>query len=112
MTYKSSYLFTATGLLLAAFLFSSQAFAAGRITHQDEAVEADKVEVFIPKDSQTGSARVTGCSRCPLRLNIDGATRFYYKGEPASPQRVTFLSGKPGTVIYDNEQQRVLSIRW
>lgn len=96
---------------LSAFL-SMQAFAAGRILYQEDAQEADRIEVLLAKNATSGSVSITGCEACPLRLNIDAGTRFFFKHKPASPRQVAFLSGKPGTVIYDRKTGRALRILW
>jgi hypothetical protein len=89
-----------------------QALSAGSILYQEEAVEADRIEVLVSKGSQTGQVRVSGCTGCPMTLTVDGATEFYYKHKPADQNRVIFLSGKTGTVIFDKDQQRALRIYW
>lgn len=101
-----------TGLIFSAIFFSAQGFAAGKIIYMEDAVEADRIEVFIPKGSQSGSAHITGCKGCPMRLSIDPGTRFFFRNQPASSRQVVFLSGKPGTVIFDDETKRALRIRW
>lgn len=112
MSQPLHYTLLITSLLLGVVFFSSQGFADGVIIYQEDAVEADKIEVFIPKGSQTGNARVTGCNGCPMTLSIDGATGFFFQNKPANAKRVAFLSGKSGTVIFDEAQQRVLRILW
>lgn len=112
MSQPSFYKPLITSLLLGTLFFSVQVFAASNIIFQEDVVEADKIEVFIPKGSQTGNARVTGCVGCPMTLSVDGATDFFFQNKPATRQRVTFLSGKTGTVIFDKAQQRVLRIFW
>ena len=82
------------------------------ILHQQDSVEAEKVEVIYSKKSASGSVRVDGCTKCPMRMEIDSKTVLLHQGKPVRERQIIFLSGKSGTVIYDHKSQRVHTVDW
>ena len=112
MLSRNTIIFLSTCVFILALGVCSQVSAAGKIIAQGNAIEAENITVFIPRGSHTGSVRVTGCAACPITLTVDGNTQFFHRGEPARARQVSFLSGKPGTVIFDKDEQRAIRIRW
>ena len=92
--------------------FTLPAMAKGTIVGQDQAVEANKIDLSLDKKKPSGIVHVEGCEKCPIQLRIDSGSKFYQKNKVISRKQAQLLSGKPGTVIYGGDEQRVLSIRW
>ena len=99
-------------ILLAGITANLNAHAAGEIISQHDSVEAEKVTVLYSAKSKSGSVRAEGCSKCPLRLEIDSSTVMKYKYKPVRERQVAFLSGKPGAVIFDPESKTATKINW
>jgi len=108
----SIYVMTCLVIFIAMVSFSTSAVAVGKIIAQSEAAEADKISVTLGHGQQTGTAHVTGCEKCPLELDINNRTRFLYNNEQIPPGHIRRYSGTSGTVIYDQDQNRVIRIHW
>ncbi len=79
----------------------------------EKAAEADHVRVvFSDKDKQTGTLYVKGCGVCPLTLEIDEQTYFFYNNEEIQRKGLGAWSGKSGTVIYSLDDQQAKRILW
>jgi hypothetical protein len=95
---------------LASFILAIPAFAAApKILHQAEAEEAKKIDIYIVPGG-SGHALIEECERCPLKLEVDASTRFFYRNKPVAPADVSGVSGGAGTVIHD--KGKVIRIRW
>lgn len=86
--------------------------ASAELIAQNRAAEANLIRVLFTKGSEQGVAQVEQCTTCPLRLDIDGQTRFFHNGREISRSRVESLSGKPGTVIYSLDGKQARRILW
>ena len=105
---------TLTNFALILILSSSTpALAAfGKIISQDEAVEADGISVSWDAPSGKGTAKITGCNQCPLRLKLDKKTEFLHNGLPVKLIDINKHSGKSGTAVYDAESEQAIKILW
>lgn len=95
-----------------ALLGATQIAVAGKIISQAEGIEAEKIEYIAKGAKGSAEIRLTGCTDCPKTFPVDATTRFFAGKEVATPKRIGQLSGKPGTVIYDPQTQRVVRVRW
>jgi len=93
-------------------LLVSQVSQAEYIATENSA-EANQLRiVFEDKSLQQGVLYVRGCELCPLKLNVDGQTRFFYNNKDVQRGRLNVLSGKPGTVIYSLDDKQAIRILW
>lgn len=83
--------------------------AVPKILHQAQGDEAGRIEVYETQ-SGTGHAMVKECERCPLKLQVDAKTRFFYRDKPVAPANLGGISGGGGTVIHD--KGIVIRIHW
>jgi hypothetical protein len=97
--------------LLANGLFNALPARAEYIA-QEEAAEAGAITVHIGKGKHSGTVSVTDCTVCPLELEMDATTRFYFKEKEVHGDQIVTHSGKPGTVLYSKDKTRAFRIRW
>lgn len=97
---------TLTSLLVLATTASA---AVPRIIRQAEAEEAQRIEVYLTQ-GESGYAVIQGCTHCPLKLDVDTKTRFFFQNKPVSHDMLKGISGGAGTVIHD--KGAVIRIRW
>lgn len=95
--------------LLACGLFTALPSAAEFIT-QEDAAEADAISVDL--SSGKHAITVAGCAACPLELEVDSNTRFFFNGKEINSHQISVHSGKPGTAIFRKDDKHAISIRW
>lgn len=83
--------------------------AVPKILHQAQGDEAGRIEVYVTQ-SGNDHAMVKECERCPLKLQVDASTRFFYRNKPVAPADLGGISGGAGTVIHDKGV--VIRIHW
>jgi hypothetical protein len=86
--------------------------ASAELIAQEQAAEANQIRVLFTRGSEQGIAQVEQCTACPLKLDIDGQTRFFHNGKEISRNRIDALSGKPGTAIYSLDGKQAHRILW
>ena len=102
-----------TAILIASIGMTLPAAAAiGRIISQNDAAEADRINVILGKNGHVERIRVEGCTKCPLELQSSGNTRFKYQGKQIREQDAKTHSGKSGTVIFDAETAQAIKVNW
>lgn len=97
--------------MLAGGMFAALPSAAEFIPNQESA-EAEAISVTFGKGKHDGTVDVTGCTACPLALDIDAGTRFYFKKKQIKSEEIAAHSGKPGTVFYHKDTKQAVKIHW
>lgn len=99
---------TLTVFALTGLMVTLPAAAIAPIVSQADAAEADQIVVTLHQGS--GNAVALGCTKCPLRANIDANTKFFLRGKPLTLKQASGLSGETGTMVYSGN--KVLKILW
>lgn len=97
--------------LLANGLFFALPSAAEYTTKQ-EAAEANSITVTMGSGKHAGTVIAMGCSGCPLELDVDSKTRFYFRNKQIGAHEIGAHSGKAGTAIYTKDTLRAVKVRW
>ncbi len=113
MTYKK---LTMAGLLL--FIFTSSAYAANMndvkdipMVNIENAIEADKVSVTGRSGTGFSYVVVKACEKCKTRtLKAQPGTTYKQGNKVLSPDMVALMQGKPATVIYSTETEKVTRV--
>ncbi len=99
------------GTLLCIIGYASEVAAVPRIIGQaEDGVEADKITISFSKDRKTGMVNVERCRLCPLQLEIDESTSFFFKNKPISRSEAETHSGKSGAIFFN--ERHTNRIRW
>lgn len=99
-------------LLMVSFFVISAEAGVGKIVAMTEAEEADHIHVVLDDNKMTGTVLVSGCEKCPMELGLKASSKLFYKNKTVSRKRVSQVTGKAGTVIFDGDTKKVIKINW
>jgi hypothetical protein len=99
-------------LLLVSFFVMSAEAGVGKIVGMTAAEEADHIHIILDDNKMTGTVLVSGCTKCPLELGLKASSKLFYKNKTVSRKRVSKVSGKAGTVIFDEDTKKVIKVNW